>query len=456
MIRPKGSDVGEAEALVMEAQTYGDTVIHLQETASTIPLTDLQLEILRSQGDRLKFLGLSLQASPNGFLLLTASNTVGSVRFVHQKKAVTVHVQPKIGQINFLRMLDYVYGVEKTSSQSTDVAFAQTEASGIFLEFFARTVSKFLHHMTYRNYSYIETAYPNLVKGRPMIKEYFGKFVPQASSHILPCRYINYSADVVENQIVLLTVHRAINLVSFLPPSEKRNNLMKELQNSIRMMAGVSIKRRTAEDIQHIHYFRINRHFQNIHRLCKVILDGSSVTSQAGEKLPFIAFAVNMPILFQSYIARIFKEAFDNHFIDGKSKLTYPLESYEKQIVLDGLLEYRHHKIVIECKYKDISNERGDFVIEGGKIRGADLYQVVAYTSHEQIQADASILVYPVWTPGQASITLANPIRNFGWHKETNTDIPIYILGINLSAPFSSIVRNLKKQILSILPVRGF
>src|SRR5919197_2051473 len=109
-----------ARVLIKERQTYGETLIRMSEYASSTPLSELQKEVL-SIGD-LDFLGLTLVPQLSDAPYLQASDFVGSARFAHNKKTVTVHVEPKIGNANFLRMLDHTSGLGQLNRQLTELS----------------------------------------------------------------------------------------------------------------------------------------------------------------------------------------------------------------------------------------------------------------------------------------------------------------------------------------------
>lgn len=445
----------DALDLIAEMQSYGESLIRMSEYTSSAPLSESQKEVLLN-GD-LDFLGLTLVPQLSEPPYLQASHVVGSARFAHDKKTVIVHVEPKIGNANFLRMLDHTSGLGRSSPRLTEVSVSQMSPVGLFLEFFAGQVQAFIQHSKYRSYSFATSITPNVVKGRPIVRDYFTKSLPHAMPHVLPCRYLDFSADVLENQIIVLAIHTAIQLTALLPPTAPlRVSLVRELRACLRLLPGVSIRRITVAEIRRIRYNRLNQHFKPIHHLCEVILRNCSISLKPGEKLPFVSFAINMPELFEAYTAAIFSLAFGRDFIGKKSQLRFMLDVIDKPIILDGLLRHLGRNVVVECKYKDIGQQDGthfgenDYVLLGGRIRSADLYQATAYSSHIHIRASASVLVYPTWE-NNVPVTISGPIEAFGWRQHAEYGIPIYLLGLNLASSFENVVQMLRNLISNIV-----
>ena len=211
-----------ALALTAEQQDYGGTFIRLSEYSSTKPLNEFQQDVLLAQGDKLSFLALTLVPQLHGAPYLKASHIVGSARFVHDKRAITVQVEPKIGNANFLRMLDYTIGLVRMGEWPTELSLAQASPVGLFLDFFVEQVLAFLHRPTYRSYSFAVSAEPGIVKGRPLVRDYSTRSLPKAMPYVLPCRFLELSPDVLENQIIAYAVHVATQMTSLLPFDTRR------------------------------------------------------------------------------------------------------------------------------------------------------------------------------------------------------------------------------------------
>lgn len=449
----------QVTSLTAEQQAYGESLIRMSEHATTRPLTAYQLDVLAAQGSNLPFLGLSVLPQLDGTLCLQASHIVGCARFVHQKKEMIVQIEPKVRHAAFLRMIDHTIGYVRRSDNLTHLSLSETSPVGLFLGFFADRALAFLQQASYRNYSFSTAHTPGRVKGRLLLEDYLACHLPRLEPHVLPCRYLEFSSDVLENQVIAYTVHLAIQLASVLPSASKAS-LLKRLGACSRLLRGVAIRRVTLREIAGIRYTRINARFEPIHLLCQAILRGQSVSLRPGDRLPFVSFAVAMPQLFEAYVAAILSSAFGSDFIGHKSLLTFPLGVGHKFIVLDGLVDRHGERVVIECKYKAIGPatvSEADDVEEDGyylltdRINGRDIYQVVAYASHQAVEGTAAVLVHPTWEERYAPIVVSDPILALGWYTGRRRGLPVYAIGINLSSSFDTLVDGLGRQIQRII-----
>lgn len=450
---------------VIEQQKYGERLIKLSEYSASKPLTEMQQEVLNAQAKNLDFLGLEIIPQLNSAPYLKASQKVGSARFVHGRNEVIVQVEPWAGEANFLQMLDRIQGYAQTVDNLTRLSTEQSDPVGIFLDFFAEQTSTFLHRLRFRNYAFAVSIEPGKVKGRPLINQYLTKSLPSASPQILPSRYLDYTSDVLENQIIAFAVHIATQMTSLITPA-KAAVILKKLRTCARLLNGVSIKRITINEIRSIRYSSLNRKFSPIHKMCEMIVGSHSISLKAGERIPFLSMALDMARLFESYVGAAFASAFGNDFVGSKSSLRFPVGLFDKHIILDGMLNHKQKRIVIECKYKNVGrkaaenlvdSEEGDFVVQGGKIRSSDIYQVAAYAVHEKVRADACFLLYPSRSEEAIPIELSSPITSFGWQSSFTLDnsvekgIPIYLVGVNLSTKYEKLVKSLQAQISRVI-----
>jgi len=432
--------------LIAESQRFEGGLIRLSEHSTSRPLTDYQRRVLISQGNLLDFLALQLLPQLDGSLYLRASKIVGATRFVHEKEAVVVQVEPKIEGLDFLRMLDYALGSQNVDQHRTMLSTSKAPTVSLFLQFFTEEVLAFLQGQNFRGYSFRNSSLPGRVKGRPLVSQYFTHSLPQANPQILPHRFLDFSTDVIENQVIAYAVHAAIQLASLLPPSTSMR-LGEMLRKCKKLLQGVTVRRITTKEIDQIRYDRINQPFKSIHQLCRAILVNQSITLQAGSKIPFLSFAVDMANLFELYVKAVFTAAFGKEFCGDKRRLTYSLDAHGKHVKLDGLLTHKDRKLIVECKYKDVgAHDNDDWYLVGGKIRGTDVYQAIAYASHRNIRANASLLVFPSQA-SQIPSSLAKPISSLGWYPEALTGTTVHLLGLNLSADFSDLVEAVRFEV---------
>lgn len=419
-----------------------DRALRLTEFSESKPLTEEQLNVLRPNAEHLKaMLGLQLLPHLDGSITIKASQYVGTARFTYDGRQVTVQVQPKIGQADVFRMLDYSTQPFHDHEQAAPL-YEGDNVTLLFLSYFAREVSEFLRKTPDRHYAFETINDPGRVKGRPLLEAYIRQSLPYARPHVLPCVYLNYHIDTFENQVIAAAVNLALRLTREIAGNGS-HALAHQLSTCARQLHGVSIQRINTQSIRRFRYNRNNRHYQHIHKLCMMILDNRSVSLQAGKRIPFFSFSVDMSKLFESYVAAAFSRAFMGTFSADKLSLTHNLEQLDKKIILDGILKKDDMVSVVECKYKE-TTFNGLF---SQKLLNEDIFQTVAYTVYEKIQADRAILVYPVADRSKTAVVKGASLTNFGWRPDSQSPIPIQVLGINLTASFHDVSQELKKQI---------
>jgi len=429
--------VDEVVELTLEAQRYGARLLRLSER-SAAPLSGAQYEVLMAHEGRLGLLDLRITAELDGSRWLHAGNRVGSYRFIGVDSAeVLVQVDPKVESADVFRMLDRANRAVTMASEETDLPVGDQPISGVFLLFFARRVSAFLRRNRFRSYRFIEESSPSRVKGRPLIEQYALQNVPRGRAHILPTRHVDLSSNVFENQVIAYAVLVATRLAQLLG-LENSEALRNELQTCTRLLVGVDPRRVTSGEVRAHRLSRATKHFRPVHDLCLVLLENQSVMLDAGERIPFAAFSLNMPNLFERYVRAVFATTFGPLFVGRKNQLEYPTGFGGKPIKLDGLMVKGTRRVVVEAKYRTL--DETDDVLVLGKVPERHVYQTVAYASHELVRASKAIIVYPTWDPNGPPIRLSDPIDDFGWTRFGERHLELRLVGVDLGASFQRLV----------------
>jgi 5-methylcytosine-specific restriction endonuclease McrBC regulatory subunit McrC len=452
-----GSNEQQLLEEIAARQEYGDEFVSFPEQSTSAVLGDEQLRILQQGEDRLDEMGVSLTTDLDGDVRLESTNTVGAARIGAGREWVGVQVVPKVGNAAFLRMIEY-------SSLGISAGDAEIEADtgdappvDLVVSYFADAVREFLRDRTHRSYEYSESRDEGRIKGRILVDEYVRESLAKCKPHVVPHKYVDFTADTFENQVVAYAVHLAIQL-SKASPTSLSDETLKTLQECRRGLAGVSVTRITPGELRRFSFTRGNEDFERIFRLCELIISNSNVTLGIRQRVPFFTFDLNMATVFERYVAAIFAGVYGDGFTDDKSSLTYPVGNYGKEIELDGLYEDGKKSVVVESKYKLVEETRDDefdegtiTVLSGSKLRRSDLYQTVAYTSHQAIQADSAVLVYPAWNDSSDAVTVYDEVSSFGWSEAAAHGTDIYPVTIDLSAPAERVVEGLADELKEVV-----
>lgn len=174
--------------------------------------------------------------------------------------------------------------------------------------------------------------------------------------------------------------------------------------------------RYVAGDLDGLAYHRLNEDYRPLHRLCRLFLEGASLSEDSGT-FGFDAFLLDMNRLFEAFVTRALQE-----------RLPFPLVLHAQSVIrLDragevtmrpDLVLRRADRVVVvaDCKYKRLAP---------GAHRHHDLYQVLAYCT--ALGVPAGLLVYPrhlvpierVVAIRKAKITIWEATIDLGGDQET-------------------------------------
>jgi 5-methylcytosine-specific restriction enzyme subunit McrC len=111
------------------------------------------------------------------------------------------------------------------------------------------------------------------------------------------CDYEEHTADLKDNRIL----YWALNQVR--RQAIGREKVKLELDRARRALAGtIGLERFSTNDCMQKFYHRLNYDYKPMHGLCRFILEQTGPGIHAGDR-DFLPFEVNMPLLFQSFVA---------------------------------------------------------------------------------------------------------------------------------------------------------
>ncbi len=288
-----------------------------------------------------------------------------------------IRVVPKVAIGNLFRMLEVAYKL-----RSFHILDGHTEIESIedlyerVVSILARRVLDRARKGLYRTYTGREEAL-SCVRGRvdavgTMLN--IARGVPR-----IPCSYEEHTADIDENRILLWTLHEVRRQAISQP------RIRRELDLARRALAGsIALERKKAAECVGRLYNRLNGDYEPIHGLCRFILEQSGPGIAGGDR-SFVPFALNMPRLFEAFVAEWLRQ----HPPPGilvRAKHTARLDAdFRLNIEIDILLvDENTNKPIAVLDTKYMKNELPS---------EADIYQVAFYA--RELQVRRGILVYP-------------------------------------------------------------
>lgn len=248
-----------------------------------------------------------------------------------------------------------------------------------------------------------------------------------ALRHRTVCEFAELTWDIPENQVI----RQVLRLLAAQPTFTR--GLRNELRSADASMSDVAEGRFRATDLDHFHYQRFNAAYEPVHRLCRLFLEGASLSEELGT-FDGRAFLVDMNLLFERFVTRVLQKRCPAGLrvraqagLNLDEERTIPIRP--DLLVQDGSNVIR----VADCKYKPA---RDDF-------RNSDVYQLLAYCT--VTGANDGVLIYP--RSEFSAQTTAVQIRRSG--------IGVRQLAIDLSVPLPRWEEELRSMTEQLLTVPG-
>jgi 5-methylcytosine-specific restriction enzyme subunit McrC len=291
---------------------------------------------------------------------------------------------PRIPTDNVFRML----------AMTSEYPAVLPDATGLgeldaMLEFIAAHFATQLEHLIeqglYRTYVETEDNLP-VVRGRIQIAEDIRHNFVQR--HRTYCRFTELTWDIPENQVL----RHVVGLLSGWPFSR---DLSVRLYQLDRTMDEVSRRVARPDDFDRFNYTRLNRTYEPVHRLARLLLQDMSLSEQDGE-YEFVSFLLDMNELFERFVAKVFEAEWPTGLGTVHTQRQAALGSRRSlggvarrwgRIKPDiAVTRGRDMVAVLDTKYKKTP---------AGMVHNPDVYQVLAYCVAEA--TDRGALIYPSW-----------------------------------------------------------
>lgn len=224
--------------------------------------------------------------------------------------------------------------------------------------------------------------------------------------HRTYCRYSELTWDVPANQVI----RQVVQLLSVQPAFSRK--LRNELRSLDAAMDSVTPGQFSAADLSGFTYHRFNLDYEQIHRLCGLFLEGSSLSEDLGS-FDGRAFLVDMNLLFERFVAATLRNRL------GSSVATQVTTHLDRSRIVEIRPDIEisgtdaRLRFVADTKYKRTASE---------EFRNSDVYQLLAYCVSEECSEGA--LIYPASEIGDLAGELV--VRNSSIHLQQ--------IGLDLSA----------------------
>jgi 5-methylcytosine-specific restriction enzyme subunit McrC len=222
----------------------------------------------------------------------------GWIGHVPLKGNACVRIIPKVPVGNVFKMLEQAFNLK--SFHLFDGLVQVTRMEEVFerlASILAKRILERIRRGLYRDYV-LEGTEVAAVRGRLLVEETLACFHRNAKFR---CEFHDYTADLEDNQILLWTLN-------LLPRFGFQRETVKRQIRQARMalLNTVTLEEHAATDCINRFYHRLNYDYRPLHGLCRFFLENCGPGLEAGI-WDFIPFLVNMPLLFESYVAEWLK-----------------------------------------------------------------------------------------------------------------------------------------------------
>lgn len=383
----------------------------------------------RFTGDRLE--GYGLRAS--GLVgIATVGEDTGSF--------ATVTVRPKVPGSSLLTMLSYALVPDLSSEHRPEIDVRNAPIVSLVLLIYLLRLHQLIEsHGLQRAYIRLEESLRGTVRGRCMLPTYLQRNIPTGRGHVVPCDFWELRVDSEPNRALRWGIEVCRVLADWLPQPEPTKTVEDLWRALAPHFSGIPVMAYQSSQVRRLPRSGRFAPYEPVLELLEFLLDRLSFDIVRG-KIHVRGFAVEMWDVFERFVVNVLASHMRGQVQGPQVKFGYDVMGEKsrltaKNIYLDALIKGQH-TVVLDAKWKEgiVSyvasfQEEGEMLeLEGLHIRNADLFQVVAYGRHRAVQAQASLLVYPVLEA--ESVCRKRRILDFLDSPDEHQVFPVFLVGI--------------------------
>jgi len=157
------------------------------------------------------------------------------------------------------------------------------------------------------------------------------------------------TSDILENRIIKYTLYYLLQGY-FLDKT-----IDTKILNNYNRLEQIKLVPISSESFKKIEYTPLNEQYKPILTLCELLLRDSSLDEEILGKKTAISFLVDMNVLFEKFVVRLFEEKIKNAELEvEEQKVKYAdILTKDLQLKLDILLSYKKNPfLILDTKYK--------------------------------------------------------------------------------------------------------
>ena len=352
----------------------------------------------------------------------------------------TLAVRPKVPGSSLLTMLSYALVPDLSSERRPEIAVKDAPIVSLVLLIYLLRLHQLIEgHGLQRAYIRLEESLRGMVRGRCVLPIYLQRNIPMGRAQIVPCDFWELRVDSEPNRALRWGVEVCRVLADWLSHSEL-TRAIEDLWDALAPhFADIPVTPYDASQVRRLPRSGRFAPYGPVLELLEFLLDHLTFSIERGQ-VEVRGFAVEMWDIFERFVVNVLASRMRGQVQGPQVKFGYDVMGEKnrlaaKAIYLDALIRGQR-TLVLDAKWKEGivsydagSHEEGEVLeLEGLHIRNADLFQVVAYGRHRAVQAQGSLLVYPVLEP--ESICRQRCILDFLDSSGNPCPFPVFLIGI--------------------------
>lgn len=332
---------------------------------------------------------------------MRARNYVGVV----SAGGTTVEILPKTHESDarslayLLALLGYTRKLRTNVGEAVDLGEHRGSFLEVWISYFASELNHLLRTSYRQRYVEIEER-SSFVRGKLLTERDL-----DGRSNIYaryPCRYEIFTPDHLLNRA--LKFCNKLLIGQTISPNSRA--ILR--QNDI-LLADVEDVPVLAKDLRRIHLDRLDREYDQILELCRLLLENSTLDLRAG-RITQLAIVLDMNKLFEEFIVGFLRQNRENILIGGspleevKTKQNLGALFGEFRMEVDIILHAGDQSFLLDTKYK-VLGEEGNH----NGLSQSDFYQMYAYLRAGASRYDGVILLYPKTEASPEDEVFVNP-----------------------------------------------
>ncbi|AHY47826.1 McrBC 5-methylcytosine restriction system component [Rubrobacter radiotolerans] len=284
-----------------------------------------------------------------------------------------------------LALLGYTGDLGLKVGDSADLG----EHRGSFLEVWISHFARELNHLLVRSYrqQYVEVERRSaFVRGKLLTERDL-----DGSSNLYaryPCRYEVFTPDHLLNR----TLKFCNKLLMKLSRSPKNRATLRENDVLLSDVRDVDV---LAGDLRRIHLNRLDREYEQVLSLCRLLLESSTLDLRSGS-ITQLSFIFDMNLLFEKFVAEFLERNGPRLSVGGHRVREVEAQKHlgrlfgEFGMKVDVVVHTSGGTYLLDTKYKSLEGDKNH-----AGLSQADFYQMYGYVRSRETLYDGVILLYP-------------------------------------------------------------